>query len=33
MTIGQRIKQARRANNFYLRKLAEEIGVSAMAIR
>lgn len=32
MTIGQRIKQARKANNLSLRKLAEEIGVSAMAI-
>ncbi len=32
MTIGQRIKQARKANNFSLRKLADEIGVSAMAI-
>lgn len=32
MTIGERIKQARKANNFSLRKLAEEIGVSAMAI-
>jgi len=32
MTIGQRIKQARKANNFSLRKLAEKIGVSAMAI-
>ncbi|MCX6055952.1 MAG: XRE family transcriptional regulator [Chloroflexi bacterium] len=32
MTIGQRIKQARKAGNFSLRKLAEEIGVSAMAI-
>src|SRR5665647_1275646 len=32
MTIGQRIKQARKAGNFSLRKLADEIGVSAMAI-
>ena len=32
MTIGQRIKQVRKANNLSLRKLAEEIGVSAMAI-
>lgn len=32
MTIGQRIKQARKANKLSLRKLAEEIGVSAMAI-
>lgn len=32
MSIGERIKQARKANKFSLRKLAEEIGVSAMAI-
>ena len=32
MTIGGRIKQARKASNFSLRKLADEIGVSAMAI-
>jgi len=32
MTIGGRIKQARKAGNFSLRKLADEIGVSAMAI-
>lgn len=32
MTIGSRIKQARKANNLSLRKLADEIGVSAMAI-
>lgn len=32
MTIGERIKQARKASNLSLRKLAEEIGVSAMAI-
>ncbi|MHC1770357.1 MAG: helix-turn-helix domain-containing protein [Flexilinea sp.] len=32
MTIGQRIKQARKANNLSLRKLADEVGVSAMAI-
>lgn len=32
MTIGQRIKQARKASKFPLRKLAHEIGVSAMAI-
>ncbi len=32
MTIGRRIKQARKASNLSLRKLAGEIGVSAMAI-
>lgn len=32
MTIGERIKQARKAGNFSLRKLAEDAGVSAMAI-
>lgn len=32
MTIGERIKQARKANNYSLRKLADEVGVSAMAI-
>jgi len=32
MSIGERIKQARKANNFSLRKLANKIGVSAMAI-
>ena len=32
MTIGERIKQARKASNLSLRKLAEEVGVSAMAI-
>jgi Zn-dependent peptidase ImmA (M78 family) len=32
MSIGERIKQARKANKFSLRKLADEIGVSAMAI-
>jgi transcriptional regulator with XRE-family HTH domain len=32
MSIGERIKQARKANNLSLRKLAEKIGVSAMAI-
>jgi len=32
MTIGERIKQARKANNKSLRQLAEEVGVSAMAI-
>ena len=32
MTIGGRIKQARKASNLSLRKLADEIGVSAMAI-
>ncbi|MEN6481709.1 MAG: helix-turn-helix transcriptional regulator [Anaerolineaceae bacterium] len=32
MTIGGRIKQARKASNFSLRKLADEVGVSAMAI-
>ena len=32
MTIGGRIKQARKAGNYSLRKLADEIGVSAMAI-
>lgn len=32
MPIGGRIKQARKAGNFSLRKLADEIGVSAMAI-
>lgn len=32
MTIGERIKQARKASNLSLRKLADEIGVSAMAI-
>ena len=32
MSIGERIKQARRANNYSLRKLADETGVSAMAI-
>ncbi len=29
MTIGGRIKQARKAGNYSLRKLADEIGVSA----
>ena len=32
MTIGQRIKQARKASQKSLRALAEEVGVSAMAI-
>ena len=32
MTIGGRIKQARKASNLSLRKLADKIGVSAMAI-
>lgn len=32
MTIGERIKQARKANNLSMRKLADEIGISAMAI-
>lgn len=32
MTIGQRIKQARKANNLSLRKLAERAEISAMAI-
>lgn len=32
MTIGERIRQARKANNLSLRKLADEISVSAMAI-
>jgi Zn-dependent peptidase ImmA (M78 family)/DNA-binding XRE family transcriptional regulator len=32
MTIGGRIKQARKASSLSLRKLADEIGVSAMAI-
>ncbi len=32
MTIGGRIKQARKASNLSLRKLADAIGVSAMAI-
>jgi len=32
MTIGGRIKQARKASNLSLRKLADEVGVSAMAI-
>jgi Zn-dependent peptidase ImmA (M78 family)/DNA-binding XRE family transcriptional regulator len=32
MSIGERIKQARKASNLSLRKLADEIGVSAMAI-
>jgi transcriptional regulator with XRE-family HTH domain len=32
MAIGQRIKQARKANNYSLRKLADQLGVSAMAI-
>jgi transcriptional regulator with XRE-family HTH domain len=32
MTIGQRIKQARKANNLSLRKLADRVGISAMAI-
>src|SRR3989304_4225373 len=32
MTIGQRIKQARKANNLSLRDLAEAAGISAMAI-
>ena len=32
MTIGERIKQARKASHFSLRKLAEDVGVSAMAI-
>ena len=32
MTIGQRIKQARKASRMSLRALAEEAGVSAMAI-
>jgi len=32
MTIGQRIKQARKANNLSLRKLAEKAEISAMAI-
>lgn len=32
MTIGQRIKQARKARGLSLRELAEEIGVTAMAI-
>jgi Zn-dependent peptidase ImmA (M78 family)/DNA-binding XRE family transcriptional regulator len=32
MSIGERIKQARKAENLSLRKLANEVGVSAMAI-
>src|SRR4030065_441023 len=32
MTIGQRIKQARKANNMSLRNLAEKAEISAMAI-
>lgn len=32
MTIGQRIKQARKANNMSLRSLAEKVEISAMAI-
>jgi transcriptional regulator with XRE-family HTH domain len=32
MTIGQRIKQARKANNLSLRNLAEKAEISAMAI-
>ncbi len=32
MTIGGRIKQARKASNLSLRKLADKVGVSAMAI-
>jgi len=32
MTIGERLKQARKANNLSLRKLADKVGVSPMAI-
>ncbi len=32
MTIGQRIKQARKANNMSMRNLAEKAEISAMAI-